>query len=424
MTAPPDAVELLQALVRIPSVNPSGDPGTAEVGEAAVAQYIAQQLADCGANVELREVLPGRPNVLGCFPADRPGKPKLLLCPHTDTVSVLGMNIDPFGAERRGGRVYGRGATDTKGTISAMLCALWELRLELPRLRHEIWFAGLMDEEAGNAGASAAAAEFAGADFALVGEPTQCGIVNTHKGVTWLQVTTCGRSAHSSAPERGDNAIYKMADVIRCVRDELVPAFARSPDAVLGPPTASVGVVRGGSKVNIVPDACSMELDLRTVPAQELTQVLAEVTACLRGAVPSVEVGADPLARAVVYRARTPVRAGAHCGGRPLCGCAVVLRRQLACGMRDSVGRGRSWRHRPGAYGRRVAGGKRSAARRPVLHGFSKTGVDNGIRPILPKCGVRRLFLVCRATVPVAGAWRGSWQPGRSPYNRKKPWRV
>ena len=86
-------VELLQALVRIPSVNPSGDPGTTGVGEKRCAEFIAGLLEACGAKSELREVLPERPNVLGCFPSDRPGKPKLLLCPHTDTVSVRGMTM-------------------------------------------------------------------------------------------------------------------------------------------------------------------------------------------------------------------------------------------------------------------------------------------------------------------------------------------
>jgi acetylornithine deacetylase/succinyl-diaminopimelate desuccinylase-like protein len=277
MMARPDAVELLQALVRIPSVNPSGEPGTPEVGEAACAQFLAQQLEDCGARVSVRDILPGRPNVAGCFPADRPGKPRLLLCPHTDTVSVLGMTIDPFAAERRQGRIYGRGATDTKGTISAMLCALWELRADLSRLQHEIWFVGLMGEEAGNEGAAAAAEEFRGADFALVGEPTRCDIVNTHKGVTWLQCATLGRSAHGATPEQGENAIYKMAEVIRCVRDELVPALARYVDPVLGCSTVSVGTVRGGSKVNIVPDTCVIELDVRTIPSHQQDGLIGEV---------------------------------------------------------------------------------------------------------------------------------------------------
>jgi acetylornithine deacetylase/succinyl-diaminopimelate desuccinylase-like protein len=290
MTASLDAVELLQALVRIPSVNPSGEPGTAEVGEAACAQFLAQQLEDCGARVSLSDILPGRPNVAGCFRADRPGKPRLLLCPHTDTVSVLGMTIDPFAAERRQGRVYGRGATDTKGTISAMLCALWELRADLSRLQHEIWFVGLMGEEAGNEGAAAAAEEFRGADFALVGEPTRCDIVNTHKGVTWVQCATQGRSAHGATPEQGENAIYKMADVIRCVRDELVPALARYEDPVLGRSTVSVGTVRGGSKVNIVPDTCVIELDVRTIPSHDQGGLIEEVRAILVRAGVGVQV--------------------------------------------------------------------------------------------------------------------------------------
>jgi acetylornithine deacetylase/succinyl-diaminopimelate desuccinylase-like protein len=318
-----DAVELLRELVRVPSVNPSGEAGTSEVGEAHCAGFIAERLTDCGAEaVELREVLPGRPNVLGRFPADRPGKPRLLLCPHTDTVSVAGMTVDPFAAERRDGRIYGRGACDTKGTIAAMLWALWELRESLPFLQHEVWFAGLMDEEAGNAGAHALAAEFAGADFALVGEPTGCQIVHTHKGVTWLQLTAPGRAAHSAAPERGENAIYKMADVLRCIRDELAPELASRADPVLGAPTVNAGLIRGGSKVNIVPETCSVELDLRTVPAQRGADFVKEIGARLRRACPELRVvlfrGHQPLYTSPEHPCvRALEAAGGKCVGAP-----------------------------------------------------------------------------------------------------------
>src|SRR5271156_3370102 len=124
---------LLQALVRIPSVNPHGSPGVDRPGE----------------EVELREVAPGRPNVLGRFPSDAPGKKRVILAPHLDTVSVAGMIIDPFGGELRDGKIWGRGATDTKGCMAAMLWSLWELRDRIPGLGHEVWFAGLMGEEAG-----------------------------------------------------------------------------------------------------------------------------------------------------------------------------------------------------------------------------------------------------------------------------------
>lgn len=323
---PADSVTaLLQAFVRVPSVNPTGDPGVdaADTGEKRCAERVAAALADLGAQAELPEILPGRPNVVAKLPADRPGKPKLLLCPHLDTVSVRGMTVDPFAAELRDGKIYGRGTCDTKGTMAAMLWALAELgRDTVARLGHEVWFAGLMDEEAGNRGAYALAAAFPDADFALVGEPTRCQIVHTTKGVTWLRLKTKGRAAHSASPHLGDNAIYKMADVIRTVRDELLPAFATEPDPVLGAATASVGVVGGGSKINIVPETCTVELDLRTVPAQGRAGFLEEVGAILRRACPDLEVehvrSHAPLHTATGHPCvRALEAAGGQCVGAP-----------------------------------------------------------------------------------------------------------
>ncbi len=116
---------LLQDLVRTPSVNPQGDPGTAaqNTGEAKMAEYVAEFLRKLALDVEIREVEPGRPNVIGKF-SSRGGRRSVALAPHTDTVSVAGMTIDPFAAEVRDGRLYGRGATDTKGSMAAMLVAL------------------------------------------------------------------------------------------------------------------------------------------------------------------------------------------------------------------------------------------------------------------------------------------------------------
>ena len=123
------ATQLLQELIRIPSVNPAGTPGTPHTGEAACAEYLANHLRELGANTEVREVLPGRPNVTGCFRS--PGKPRLLFAPHTDTVSVAGMTIDPFGGDLREGCIWGRGASDTKGSIAAMLRAIANLGPEI-----------------------------------------------------------------------------------------------------------------------------------------------------------------------------------------------------------------------------------------------------------------------------------------------------
>ncbi|MEX1118368.1 MAG: M20/M25/M40 family metallo-hydrolase, partial [Terrimicrobiaceae bacterium] len=151
------ALQLLQELLRIPSVNPDGDPGIENAGEGAIADYLKIHLEGLGADVELREVLPGRPNVVAKFPCNRPGKPRLLLAPHTDTVSVLGMTIDPFLAAVRDGKVWGRGASDTKGPMTAMLVSLQEMGGQLADLSHEIWFAGLMGDEAALLGSRALA---------------------------------------------------------------------------------------------------------------------------------------------------------------------------------------------------------------------------------------------------------------------------
>jgi acetylornithine deacetylase/succinyl-diaminopimelate desuccinylase family protein len=276
---------LVQALVRIPSVNPHGSPGIEKPGEQECAEFVAAFLRECGAETELIEVAPGRPNVIGRFPSDAPGKKRLILAPHLDTVSVGGMVIDPFGGEIHDGKIWGRGATDTKGPMGAMLWSLRQLRDRIPHLGHEVWFAGLMGEEAGQEGARAFVKDLR-ADFALIGEPTGRDIVYTHKGAYWINLRTRGRAAHASAPALGENAIYKMADVIRSIRDEISPRLASQSHPILGSPTISAGTIRGGTKTNIVPDFCELEIDTRTVPGQDPR----EIAHLLEKACPGLEI--------------------------------------------------------------------------------------------------------------------------------------
>ncbi|MBS0661210.1 MAG: M20 family metallopeptidase [Verrucomicrobia bacterium] len=286
-----DVVELLRDLVRIPSVNPLSGEDASVSGEAACARAVAAHLHELGASeVTLPEVLPGRPNVLAHFASDGPPKPRLLFAPHLDTVSVSGMSIDPFGAELRDGKVHGRGSTDTKGTMAAMLRAFWNVRELLPRLSHEVWFAGLADEEAENRGAQWLVDQRFAADFAIVGEPTGCDLVHRHKGALWLQLRTQGRAAHAATPERGENAIYTLAAAALAVRDRLIPELSREVDDLLGSATASLGLIRGGRKVNVVPDWAEAELDVRTLPTQQGPQFAERVIGLLRDAVPGLEV--------------------------------------------------------------------------------------------------------------------------------------
>ncbi len=162
-------VRILRDLIAIPSVNPDGESEAGHAGELECARYAGEFCRRLGASVVYEEVLPGRPNVVARFPSDgRAGKPRVLLAPHTDTVSVAGMVIDPFGAELRDGRVWGRGACDTKGTMAAMLAALEEIGPAVAGLGAEVTFAGLMGEETRQHGSRHFAREHAGEyDFAV-----------------------------------------------------------------------------------------------------------------------------------------------------------------------------------------------------------------------------------------------------------------
>jgi acetylornithine deacetylase/succinyl-diaminopimelate desuccinylase-like protein len=262
-------VQVCRDLVALPSVNPDGDPGTDHTGEKGCAEYAGEFCRRLGAKVTMEEVLPGRPNVIARFPSATAGKSRILLGPHTDTVSVAGMTIDPFGAELRDGRIYGRGACDTKGTMAAMLVALEELGDRIPELGAEITFAGFMGEETGQWGSRHFAKHHPDYHFGMVGEPTGCAVVNTHKGSWWLRLSTAGLAVHGSQPERGDNAVLKMLPVIEALdgpfRRLLAAPEFRHP--VLGDSTINIGMIRGGTRTNIVPDSCTIWLDIRFTPA-------------------------------------------------------------------------------------------------------------------------------------------------------------
>lgn len=294
---PSNVTELAQALVRIPSVNPDGDPGTPHTGEQACAEFVADFLRSLGAQADLREVQPGRPNVVARFASDSV-KPRLLFAPHVDTVSVAGMTIEPFGGELRDGRIYGRGASDTKGPMASMLWAVCECRDILPTLTHEIWFAGLMGEEAGQDGAKALAAQ-ENFDFVIVGEPTDFEIVFKHKVDVTARIVAKGRAAHSSCPERGENAITKLASGLLSLQEALTDYFKTIEDPVLGRPTFSVGTIRGGAKFNIVPDHAEAVLDMRLLPSQWKDNEAAAVFDVIRAACPGLSVerlgGSQPL---------------------------------------------------------------------------------------------------------------------------------
>jgi acetylornithine deacetylase/succinyl-diaminopimelate desuccinylase-like protein len=173
--------------------------------------------------------------------------------------------------------------------MAAMLWALRECRELLPELSHEIWFAGLMGEEAGQDGAKALAAQEV-FDFVIVGEPTDFAVVFKHKVDVTARIVALGRAAHSSCPERGENAILKLSRGLLVLEEKLSSRFAQIEDPVLGHPTFSIGTVKGGTKFNIVPDYAEAVIDFRLLPDQWKDREAEDVLALMRSACPNLEI--------------------------------------------------------------------------------------------------------------------------------------
>ncbi len=277
MTMPGNAVELLQELIRIPSVNPSiSGAAPALSGELRCAEFVGQFLKRMGAQTEFHWVEPDRPNIIGRFPSDRPGKPVLLFAPHLDTIGIDGMTVAPFAADLDKGAVWGRGASDTKGSVAAMLWALKRCRPFLPQLPYEVHFVGLANEECAQGGAKAFVRDYR-ADFAIVGEPSHLEAVHIHKGIVHFRLTTHGKAAHAAHPGQGRNAIEAMARLLLRLRECWIPKLTSFKSPASESPTLSIGMIRGGTSPNVVPDHCEVAIDFRIVPGLDGREWLARL---------------------------------------------------------------------------------------------------------------------------------------------------
>jgi succinyl-diaminopimelate desuccinylase len=277
------AVQLLRELIAIPSVNPAFLPADdSRTGEKNVADFLAASAAKAGLEVAFQEVFPDRSNLLVRLAPSGAVQQRVLLAPHLDTVG--GAELDRLLEPRlHDGRVYGRGACDTKGCVAAMLLALAELARGKSRPAHtEIIFAGLIDEEHGQTGSRALAASEFKADLAIVGEPTRLKVVTAHKGNLWLRLETRGKAAHGARPELGQNAIHTMARVVSLLETTYASRLRRRRHRLLGHGTVNVGTIAGGLQPNIVPAACAITIDRRTLPGETEASVRQELRKLLR----------------------------------------------------------------------------------------------------------------------------------------------
>jgi len=203
-----DAIALARALVQIDSRNPTLAPDSP--GEGDCARFLASVLHDWGFSVDLIEGVPGRPNVVARLgSADAPA---LMLNGHLDVVGVQGMSHDPFAAELREGRIYGRGSADMKGGIAAMCAAALSAADAVDD--RQILVTAVVDEEYDSVGMRALIEQGVRADLAIITEPTRLAICPAHRGFVWMEVRFRGRAAHGSRYDIGVDSITHAALVL------------------------------------------------------------------------------------------------------------------------------------------------------------------------------------------------------------------
>ncbi len=239
----------------------------------ALAEFVAAKLRELGVSVEMQEVLPGRANVIGTLPGLERTR-RLLFEAHLDTVQTTGMTVNPFDGEVRKGRLYGRGACDTKASLAAMLLAMRVLRESPPAC--DVVLAAVVDEEVTFRGAQALASSGSHADAAIVGEPTDLRIGVAHKGLVRFHVEVLGRAAHSATPSDGLNAIDGMVQVLDRLRNEAV-RLAGHVHPLTGSATVCVTEIHGGSGINTIPARCTAHIDRRVNPGESSQEVWREL---------------------------------------------------------------------------------------------------------------------------------------------------
>jgi acetylornithine deacetylase/succinyl-diaminopimelate desuccinylase family protein len=273
----------LQDLVAIPSVNPMGRPLEGpEFFEYRVTEYLERLFAGLDVPSQRQTVAPKRDNIIARFEGDPPlehGGQLIVFEAHQDTVPTDGMTIPPFDPQIRDGRLFGRGACDIKGGMAAMLGVLARLVEQRPTPRPTFVMACTVNEENGFTGATKLCRSWIDEpnsliprkpDAAIIAEPTNLNVVVAHKGMVRWRCHVRGRSAHSSQPQLGENAIFRMSTVLIALeryQQEIAGKMAEHP--LCGRPTLSVGTIAGGVSVNTVPGLCTIEIDRRVVPGED-----------------------------------------------------------------------------------------------------------------------------------------------------------
>jgi succinyl-diaminopimelate desuccinylase len=273
-SARPDPIEVAQELIRINSVNPDLIPDGP--GEAEIAEWCAQWFAAQGFEVH-RLGNAERPTVVGVVRGTGGGR-SLMLNGHLDTVGVAGYEGDPFAAQLRDGKLFGRGAFDMKAGVAAIMVSA--ARAKAAKLAGDVIVTLVADEEFGSLGTEDALAAFT-ADAAIVTEPTEMNLVLAHRGFAWFTIELTGVAAHGSMPEQGVDAIVHAGLVLRAI-DELQAEFNKRPaHPLLGHSSVRVATISGGSDAATVAGSCTLTIESRTLPGETPDSVEAELRGIL-----------------------------------------------------------------------------------------------------------------------------------------------
>jgi succinyl-diaminopimelate desuccinylase len=262
--------ELLKKLIRAETTQERGEQGAAEI--------ISAELGRSGIDFRIDAWDQTRANITAWVKSGG-GKGALLFACHLDVVEPGEAEWEnpAFEAVESDGKIYGRGSADMKGGIAAAVTAIRQIVDSGTKLQGDIVFVAAAGEETDSCGARrfindrANLPEFIGV---VIPEPTDFAIVTAHRGMLWLEVITKGRTAHGSTPQLGINAIGSMRLVLNELENYKIPA---EPHRLLGECSMSINTISGGKALNVVPDKCSIGIDIRTLPGQNHQDIITDL---------------------------------------------------------------------------------------------------------------------------------------------------
>lgn len=262
-----EGVKILQKFVSFKTVNEPGD-------EKPLAEYIKVLLDDIGLETKIDDLGNNRANVIGRLKGTGERR-TLLFNGHLDTVPSGDIEWEhgPYIGHIEDGKIYGRGTADMKGGLAAMLVAVKAIKESGAELKGDFLYTATAGEETDSMGAVKFVND-GGLDEVgaiIIGEPSSGKINIAEKGAFWVEITTYGKTAHGAFPNEGVNAVIHMNALISEI---LSYRFKYEENPIIGHPTMNISTIRGGVKTNVVPDKCSITIDMRTVPGMKHSEII------------------------------------------------------------------------------------------------------------------------------------------------------